>query len=934
MEDDEAGNKWYEITLPVKKFSLKQQIRGGGTLEDISNVVEEAKSLYARKCMQHKGKSNSDKKWLEQMTKEGTAHDRVAAISSQLRKASEVPYKLHLLSDLVNMAGRMGHTSRIAIDALIELFTTSVMPPDRKLKAITTRSPKEISDHQHEREKILFYWHVEDQIKAIFAKFLTTLKDGTSSTVENVKGYCIKAIYLLLTKIPEEEKQLLSILSNKLGDVSPKMATRAVHYLLLLVKENPTMRGIVVRELEQFSFRKNNTLKAQYYSVNVLSQIMLSRADHELPQKLLEIYFSLFSKAAADANLDNRLVNSLLTGIRRAFPFSRHEATNMERFYTPLFSIAAMSAFPHRVAALMIVHQVIEKGEKQLIPRFYNSLYHLIMSSPVNTQNMTSSKLALFFSLVYKAIKMDDDVTRVLAFIQRMLQVCLQHKPSYVCGALFLISEVRKLFPEIDPHFTRDGPFVSPVVPVKAVPVAKPEAVPAEESDSDDNIAGFGTVAGKKKTIKKTKIPVRLSTVYVSGGNDIYDPNARNPCAAMAETECIWIIDQLTKHYHPSVVTFATYVREGGSIAYEGDPLVDFTLQAFLDAFSFKNPKKKHIASIRDGLDTALKRVSNKRETLTHDASAFTDLPASKVDIQDAFYYKYFVGRKNKILELAKQNESELLADEDAGPEEIDYEQADTTADEFDKKYLKYSYDSMTNDANVLADMRQDAMGTTDEGIDAELLKRDIEQGHDDMMGIHISNDDIPEDENTDGSTDDDGDAIYDEPNFKAAVEAGAESDDDDDDDDDIDMDEMDANISGRNFAKAVPALESEDTDDEDYDTDTDSQPDDEDSESGVDDDSSLDDELEQRKKRPKTEPLKSFDITRGSATSAGEASARELESMIDFTSKIGTSKFDTWLDKQENKGRGGSNGGRKGGGKGGKGGKGRKGGKRGGKRR
>ena len=539
MEEEEAGNNWYDISLPVKKFSLKQQIRGAGTLDDISNVVEEAKSLYGRKCMQQRNKGGSDKKWLDQMTKEGTAHDRVAAISSQLRKSVEVPYKLHMLNDLVGMAGRMGHTSRIAIDALIELFTTSIMPPNRKLKAITTRSPKELSDHQNEREKILFYWHIEDQIKSIFAKFLSTLRDGTSSTVENVKGYCIKAIYLLLTKIPEEEKQLLSILANKLGDASPKMATRAVHYLLLLVKENPTMRGIVVRELEQFSFRKNNSLKAQYYSVNVLSQIMLSRADHDLPQKLLEIYFSLFSKAAADANLDNRLVNSLLTGIRRAFPFSRHEATNMERFYTPLFSIAAMSAFPHRVAALMIVHQVIEKGEKQLIPRFYNSLYNLLMASPVNTQNMTSSKLALFFSLVYKALKMDEDVTRVLAFVQRMLQICMQHKPSYVCGALFLISEVRKLFPSIDPHFTKEGPFVSPVVPVKPIPVPRPsEVAAAPDSESDDDVAGFGTVAGKKKIVKKTKtvkIPLRSNTVYVSGNNDIYDPNARNPCAALAE---------------------------------------------------------------------------------------------------------------------------------------------------------------------------------------------------------------------------------------------------------------------------------------------------------------------------------------------------------------------------------------------------------------
>ena len=354
---------------------------------------------------------------------------------------------------------------------------------------------------------------------------------------------------------------------------------------------------------------------------------------------------------------------------------------------------------------------------------------------------------------------------------------------------------------------------------------------------------------------------------------------------------------------------FFVKCKKKTKIKKQGDPLVDFTLQAFLDAFSFKNPKKKHIGTIRDGLDTALKRSSNKRQTLTHDASAFADLPAAKVDIQDAFYYKYFVGRKNKILELAKQNESGLLIDEDEGPEEIEYKEDDNTVDDFTRKYLKYSYDAMDDDANVLADMRQDAMGATDEGIDADMLRRDIEHGHDDMMGVQISKDDIPDDESDDGSTDDDDD---DEPNFKAAVAAGQEegdeeSDDDDDDDDgddDIDIDAMDANISGRSFAKAVPTSESEASDDDEDENDSEFQPGDSDS-SGIDDDSSVDDEVVQRKKRPKNEPLKSFDITRGSASSMGEASARELESMIDFTSKIGTSKFDTWLDKQENKGKG-----------------------------
>ena len=572
--DDKASTHWYDVRLPLKKLTLKDQVRSNDSVETIATRVEEARQVHWRKSSTHKGKGPSgDRKWMEQMTKQGTAADRIAAITVQLSNPTEVPFKLNLLGDLVGMTGHSGHYSRKATDSLIELFTERVVPPDRRLKAITSRNFHELPDGVKEREQVLFYWHTEDQVKGLFSRFVNTLKEGTNSAVESVKGYCIKSLYVLLSKVPEEERAILTLLVNKLGDTMPKMATRAVHYLLQLLKENPTMRGAVVKELEAFMFRKNNALRAQHYAVTVLSQIMLSRHDAELPQKLLEVYFACFSKAAQTQNLDNRLVNSLLTGIRRAFPFSQHKSSSMEKFYTSLFSIAAVSAFPHRVSALTIIYQVVEKGETQIRNRFYNSLYNLLSASPLNTQNMTSSKLALFFSLMYKAIRIDDDASRVLAFVHRLLQTCLQHKPSYVCGALFLVGEVVKVFPQLTPHITAEGPMVPASESRNYVSkedaeedeVAEEEkekpaaaAVVEEEEESSDEIEGFAQVTGKKVTsaakvavqaavakasVEAKKPPVREMVVEILGDDDVYDPTARNPCAARAEV-CSLCCDQ------------------------------------------------------------------------------------------------------------------------------------------------------------------------------------------------------------------------------------------------------------------------------------------------------------------------------------------------------------------------------------------------------
>ncbi len=49
---------------------------------------------------------------------------------------------------------------------------------------------------------------------------------------------------------------------------------------------------------------------------------------------------------------------------------------------------------------------------------------------------------AMFLNLLFKSVKSDPEINRVKAFLKRILQICSAHSPPFICGCLFLISEV------------------------------------------------------------------------------------------------------------------------------------------------------------------------------------------------------------------------------------------------------------------------------------------------------------------------------------------------------------------------------------------------------------------------------------------------------------------------------------------------------------
>ena len=53
-----------------------------------------------------------------------------------------------------------------------------------------------------------------------------------------------------------------------------------------------------------------------------------------------------------------------------------------------------------------------------------------------------SSKQAMYLNLLFKAIKADTSLGRVMAFVKRLLQIMTLHQPPFICGSMYLLGEV------------------------------------------------------------------------------------------------------------------------------------------------------------------------------------------------------------------------------------------------------------------------------------------------------------------------------------------------------------------------------------------------------------------------------------------------------------------------------------------------------------
>ncbi|KAI9694311.1 MAG: hypothetical protein M1820_009035 [Bogoriella megaspora] len=689
---------WHSAELAPLSISTSLQPVPESVLENVrvyaSSLLEAENAAY--KSTQKS--SSSSHKFLSTIMSSGTWEDKVSALTLLVQESP-----VHNIKAFENLLGLAKKRSRnqalLAIQAIKDLLAQGVvLPSDRKLRPFT-KQPGLLSAFQGKyvswragdhlpgglEKTHLIYWAFEDWLKKTYFTLLTIIESWCNDEVEFSRKRALTFVFELLKEKPEQEENLLRLLINKLGDKEKRVASRASYLLLQLQSAHPAMKFTIVNAIEsEMLFKPGQTTHAKYYAVITLNQTVLTMKEQEVANKLLAIYFSLFlvllkepgkdekvqkftkdgqaqggggvpgkkaqqkAKAAEAANsaeieLNDKVIAQVLTGVNRAYPFANTDDSDFEKHLNTMFRITHSSNFNTSVQALILIQQ-ISSAKHYSADRFYRTLYESLLDPRV----LGSSKQILYLNLLYKSLKADVSIKRVKAFVKRLLQVLALHEPPFVCGVLFLISELEVTFPSIRSMF--DQP---------------------EENDHGDDVPNGNAPASND----------RNDTHDLAAR---YDPRKRDPEHSNATSSCLWEVIPFLTHYHPSISLFASNLLSALPPPTKPDP-AHYTLIHFLDKFSYRSAKTKSTArgaSIMQplaGADTADRLVNSNGKDKTKmeqplNTGDFWMKKIEDVPADEVFFHKYFAetGKRKSAATKKKEKKSEdgdddesLVADED-----------------------------------------------------------------------------------------------------------------------------------------------------------------------------------------------------------------------------------------------------------------------------
>ncbi|XP_067240807.1 CCAAT/enhancer-binding protein zeta isoform X2 [Chanodichthys erythropterus] len=689
------GGKWFDLEYASESTSVAQ---------NESLVIQYkalAQKLYENETALYKSKKNFQKgansSWMKSVVSTGTLTDRMAAMTLLIQDAPI--HSLEHIESLVSLVKKKGSRRQglMALDTLKELLLSDLLPKNRKLQTFSQHPFEQLeeksSGNRDARDRRLILWYFEHQLKLQVTDFVVALDQLAHDTVQTTKMRSLLTAYELLCNQPEQEKMLLVQIVNKLGDPEYKIASKASHLLETVLHKHPNMKTVVCCEVERLIFRSNISAKAQYYAACFLNQIILSHEETDLAARLITIYFTFFNACIKKKDIESKMLSALLTGVNRAYPYAKIGDENVCKQLDTLFKVVHVVRFNTAVQALMLLFQVM-RSQQTVSDRYYVALYRKLLDPGL----LSSSRKSMFLNLLYKSLKADIVLRRVKAFVKRLLQVSFEQTPAFICGALFLVSEVMKDKPGLKLLLKEEGDDEEEVYQ------------DLKEDIDDDNIAEKGPedhdMDKEKHSEKKCQMKPTASWVHhqnLEGGVNkaIYDPMNRNPLYCGADHTTLWELQKLCLHFHPSVALFAKTLLQGEFILYTGDPLQDFTLIRFLDRFVFRNPKQMKGKQNTDAtvMQPKFRRTLSNIKSLPVNCDEYLAKEESQIPVDEVFFYRYFKKR-----DAEKRWKRPNRHEDNESVEDVDDDEFDRVLDAYegDSFFTEFKDDDLDFASNVM----------------------------------------------------------------------------------------------------------------------------------------------------------------------------------------------------------------------------------------
>ncbi|KAM0793697.1 hypothetical protein ACM66B_001122 [Microbotryomycetes sp. NB124-2] len=483
--------------------------------------------------------------------------------------------------------------------------------------------------------------------------------------------------------------------------------------------DKPEKKVAVVKKV-----RDAGSEHARYYGIICLNQIMLKKGQTEVANRLIEVYFEVFGdilgrldeeglKTSAEegdkeGNLkrkrndggkskkrnpkgkhggnddddkpndveeyESKLVAAVLTGVNRAFPYAQIDDEAIKKRLDTLYRITHSGTFNVSIQALMLIYRVSE-SKKEISDRFYRTLY----GSLHDPRLASSSKQALYLNLLFKAVKQDKQLPRVMAFVKRLMQVMFGLDVVFILGSLFIVGELMSTTPGLSdmlkqPQIVKDG---------------------EEEGET-------------------------------------YDGKKREPLGAGAEKSCLWEIVPLLNHWHPTVAQHANTVLQGQPLSATAE-LESHSLNHFLDRFVYRDLKKslttKGSSMMQPGVPgqdktgriVVVKGAMRGEENVVN-SEAFRRKHVTQVPVDQIFFHKYFTDKaaldqnKKDLNQKRKDRKGESFSDdEDVEEDDEEASIADLLDEREDNDSLDGLAEAMQSDDD---DVEQEENEEEDVGSD------------------------------------------------------------------------------------------------------------------------------------------------------------------------------------------------------------------------
>ncbi|NXP77604.1 CEBPZ protein, partial [Ramphastos sulfuratus] len=723
------GGKWYEQEY-TNEFSLEPQNQ-----MLLSNYKTLAQKLYQHEIELYKNKTDYQKgassTWMKTVVSSGTLADRMAAMTLLIQDSAV--HNLQYVENLINLIKKKGsrHQSLMALDTFKELLISDLLPDNRKLWSFSQRPFSNIgkmsSGNRDSRDRRLILWYFEHQLKLQVAEFVQALETLSHDTLTAPKSRALAVAHELLCNKPEQEKVLLVQLVNKLGDPQNKIATKVSYLLETLLHKHPNMKGVVCSEVERLLYRSNINVKTQYYAICFLNQIVLSHEDSALANKLITVYFCFFRNCIKKKDVESKMLSALLCGVNRAYPYAETSDEKVKEQMDTLFKVLHLVNFSTSVQALMLLFQVMDT-QQSVSDRYYAALYKKLLDPAL----ATCSKPSMFLNLVYKSLKADVVLRRVKAFVKRLLQVTCGQMPPFICGTLYLLSELLKVKPELrvqlQDHVESDDEEC--FKDQEEVEEDEEKFVDADKAEGEER----NTAENSAKTNDSNSTASWVHHLNMSGRKSraSYDPMHRSPVYCGAENTSLWELKKLSEHFHPSVALFAKTILEGNHIQYSGDPLQDFTLMRFLDRFVYRNPKlhkgKENTSSVV--MQPKKKQFMKNMQNPLVNSKEFRIKDESKIPVDEVFFHRFYS-------KFDKKREKQRRQDDEESVEDVDDDEFERVLDTFEA--VDSAIDVDQDDLDFAGNMKKKTKG----GKKGEKSSADWEDSDDEDEFSDLDDDEV-----------------------------------------------------------------------------------------------------------------------------------------------------------------------------------------------